>query len=71
MAAQPNDGLSPREIDVMQLVAAGKANKEIARELGIAVTTVKHHIEAIFRKYGVCTRTAAVVEWLRRRGGAE
>jgi DNA-binding CsgD family transcriptional regulator len=66
-----NDGLSPREREVIQFVARGKANKEIAVALGMATATVKGHLESIYSKYGVSNRTEAVVEWLRRQEGAE
>lgn len=52
---------TPRQLDVLGLLAAGKANKEIARELGISDLTVKIHVTAIFRKLGVATRAKAIV----------
>jgi LuxR family maltose regulon positive regulatory protein len=58
--------LTPREIEVLQLVAAGDSNPEIARKLFIAVNTVKKHITNIFGKLGVTSRTQAVArarEW--------
>jgi DNA-binding NarL/FixJ family response regulator len=71
MATQANDGLLPREREVLQLVARGKANREIAAALGMAAATVKGHLESIYQKYRVSNRTEAVVEWLRRMAGAE
>jgi ATP/maltotriose-dependent transcriptional regulator MalT len=52
--------LTPREWDVMRCVAAGKSNAEIARLLWIAPTTVRTHLENIYDKLGVHSRTAAV-----------
>jgi ATP/maltotriose-dependent transcriptional regulator MalT len=52
--------LSTREIDVLQLVAAGRSNSEVAASLFISETTVKSHLAHIFTKLGVASRTAAV-----------
>lgn len=54
-------GLTRRERDVLQLVAKGKSNREIARELGVTEGTVKVHVGGIFGKLGVSDRTKAVV----------
>ncbi|ULK98522.1 response regulator transcription factor [Bradyrhizobium sp. I71] len=59
--------LTPRQLAVLGLLAAGKANKEIARELAISDLTVKVHITTIFRKLGVTTRTQAIVALQRGR----
>lgn len=56
---QSPDKLTEREIDVLRLVARGKANKEIARELGIGEKTVKSHVSNILSKLGVSSRTQA------------
>src|SRR2546428_608165 len=60
------EALSQREHDVLQLLADGKTNKEIARELGIGAQTVKTHISHIFTKMGAADRTAAVALALRK-----
>jgi DNA-binding NarL/FixJ family response regulator len=57
--------LSPREIEVLGVVAQGNSNKEIATILGISDQTVKNHITAIMRKLAVNDRTHAVVYALR------
>ncbi|MEU6717040.1 response regulator transcription factor [Nonomuraea sp. NPDC046802] len=57
---------SPRELEVLRLVARGAANKEIARTLLISETTVKTHLKHVFAKLGVETRAAAVVVALER-----
>ena len=58
--------LSPREIEVPELVAAGRTNKEIAVKLNISNQTVKNHISSILRKLAVNDRTQAVVFAMRR-----
>jgi DNA-binding NarL/FixJ family response regulator len=63
-AAQPT--LTPREIQVMELVTEGKRNKEIAALLGISEETVQVHLKNIFVKLKVSERTAAVNVALRR-----
>ena len=60
------EALSQREHDVLQLLAFGKTNKEIARELGIGAQTVKTHISHIFTKMGAADRTDAVALALRK-----
>ncbi len=57
----PLDGLSPRERDILRGVAQGASNKEIARDYGIAETTVKIHVQHILRKLGVSSRVHAAV----------
>jgi DNA-binding NarL/FixJ family response regulator len=59
-------GLSDRELEVLQLLADGLSNKEIAARLYISVQTVKTHITHIFEKLGVRDRTEAVAAALRR-----
>jgi two-component system NarL family response regulator len=60
------DELSERELEVLHCVAAGQANKQIARTLSIAENTVKTHLGAIFFKLNVKDRTEAVVQAARR-----
>lgn len=52
--------LSPRELEILKLVATGGRNKEIALQLSISQSTVKAHLDSIFNKLGVDSRTAAV-----------
>lgn len=55
------DALSPREQDILRGIAQGQGNKEIARSLGIAETTVKIHVQHILRKLDVSSRVHAAV----------
>ena len=55
------DTLSQRELDILRGIARGQANKEIARALGIAETTVKIHVQHILRKLDVSSRVHAAV----------
>jgi two-component system NarL family response regulator len=58
--------LSPREIEVLQWVAAGKSNKEIGAQLFIAEGTVKSHVKNLLGKLAVVGRTAAIREAVHR-----
>lgn len=62
--AAPN--LTERELQILRLVAHGKANKEIAADLGISEGTVKSHVSSITSKLGVSGRTEAALEAVRR-----
>jgi DNA-binding NarL/FixJ family response regulator len=59
--------LTPRELEVLELVRAGLANKQIARRLGISERTVKAHLTSVFSRIGVVDRTQAAL-WAERRG---
>jgi DNA-binding NarL/FixJ family response regulator len=58
---QTGEPLTPRQRGVLDLLVQGKTNKEIALALGLSEGTVKIHMAAIFRYFGVNTRTAAAV----------
>jgi DNA-binding NarL/FixJ family response regulator len=62
----PRTDISEREIEVLQLVAVGMKNKEIAFELGISESTVQAHMKHILEKLGASDRTQAVTTALRR-----
>ncbi len=64
-AHAPVEALTPRELDVLRLLAEGAGNRAIGERLGISDHTVKFHLAAIFGKLGVTTRTAAVRRALR------
>ncbi len=59
--------LTERESQVIQLIAEGLGNKEIADRLDISVHTAKFHIRNTFKKMGVTTRTKAAMEFVRLR----
>ena len=59
------EALSPREIEVLRLMAEGASNKTIAWRLSISEHTVKFHVNSIFSKMGVSSRTEAVMGGLR------
>ena len=61
----PVESLTPREFEVLKLVAEGLHNREIAEQLGVTEHTVKFHLAAIFGKLGASTRTEAVRRGLR------
>jgi DNA-binding NarL/FixJ family response regulator len=61
-----DEAISPRELGVLSLMAAGKRNKEIASELSIAEDTVKMHVRNILSKLQVSDRTEAVTIAIRR-----
>jgi DNA-binding CsgD family transcriptional regulator len=61
----PVESLTPREFEVLRLVAEGLHNREIAVQLGVTEHTVKFHLGAIFGKLGASTRTEAVQKGLK------
>src|SRR5262245_14562067 len=58
--------LSPREMEILQHIAKGQSNKEVAYELGISRQTVKNHMTSILRKLAVNDRTQAALYAVRR-----
>jgi DNA-binding NarL/FixJ family response regulator len=60
------ESLTSRELAILELVAAGKANKLVAHELTLSEETVKAHLRSIFSKLGVSDRTQAVTTAFRR-----
>ena len=61
----PSDVLTPRELEVLELVQQGRSNREVAEVLYISRGTVKRHIENIMARLGVSDRTQAVVKALQ------
>jgi len=59
--------LTPRELEVLNVLIEGLTNKAIARRLNISLHTVKFHVESVFRKLDVRTRTEAVAKALDSR----
>ena len=65
--AEPErDALTPREREVLEMLAEGLSNKEIAWRMNISEHTVKFHLASVFAKLDVSTRTEAVMQGLRR-----
>lgn len=64
-SAEVSDNLSPRETEILELLVAGYFFKEIADRLGISSETVRTHVNHIYRKLHVRSRTEAVVKYLR------
>jgi len=66
-ATVPREGaaLTPRELDVLRLVAQGLGNKEIAAELDLSSHTVKYHLASVLAKLGARSRTEAVSRGIR------
>lgn len=57
-------GISEREADVMGLIARGRSNLQVARELYLSEKTVKNHVNRIYAKLGVTSRGEAIARWL-------
>ncbi len=64
-AAAPAQPLTPREVEVLAMLAEGHANKAIAARLAISEHTVKTHVGSVFDKLGVSTRAEAVASAAR------
>jgi DNA-binding NarL/FixJ family response regulator len=64
--AEPTEPLTPREREVLQMLASGLANKEIAAKLSISDHTAKFHVASILGKLGAVSRTEAVAIGIRR-----
>jgi DNA-binding CsgD family transcriptional regulator len=62
-------GLSAREAQIMALIAAGHSNGQIAASLVLAEKTVKNHVNRIYAKLGVDSRSAAISQWAPAAGG--
>lgn len=69
-ASLPHEELTEREMEVLQLIAQGKSNQEVADELFIGIKTVKYHLTNLFGKLGVEDRTQAAI-YAHRHGLAE
>jgi len=61
----PPDGLSPRELEVLRLLAAGESNAQIARRLGLSTHTIERHVANLYRKIGARGRADATAYALR------
>jgi DNA-binding NarL/FixJ family response regulator len=56
--------VSPRQSQILSLIAEGKCDKEIARGLGMSARTVDSHLQRLYQRYGVHSRAAMVAKWL-------
>lgn len=57
--------LTPRELEVLELISGGLTNAEAARRLEVSVHAIKFHLAAIYSRLGVANRTEAAVTYLR------
>jgi DNA-binding NarL/FixJ family response regulator len=64
-SADPSQGLSPREVEVLQLLARGRSTNEIAEALFVSVNTVRNHVNNVMRKLDVHSRLEAVSEGVK------
>jgi two-component system NarL family response regulator len=63
----PRPDLTPRQLEILSLIAKGRTNKEIASALGISERTVKFHVAALFKRLCTFSRTEALVVALKLR----
>ena len=61
----PLTTLTRRELEVLSDLASGRTNKQIARDLGLSLNTVKFHVRNLFQKLGVNSRGQAIALYLR------
>ncbi len=59
--------VTPRQAEILSLVARGLGDKAIADSLGVAPRTIRTHLERLFHEYGFSTRSEAVAAWLRSK----
>jgi DNA-binding NarL/FixJ family response regulator len=57
--------LTVRELEVLEAVASGMTNAEVARRLGVTIHAIKFHLAVIYRRLGVANRTEAAVAYFR------
>jgi DNA-binding CsgD family transcriptional regulator len=57
--------LTQRQTDIIELIAAGYTDKELAHQLGISSGTLRTYLDRLFRRYEVHSRAALVARWLR------
>jgi DNA-binding CsgD family transcriptional regulator len=61
--------LSPRLRQTLEGLLDGNGEKQVARQLGLSVTTVHQYVMELYRRYGVCSRAELMARWVRRGGG--
>ena len=57
--------VTPRQAEILQLVASGLSDKQIASRLGVSPRTIQSHLDRLYLEHGFHKRTAAVAAWLR------
>lgn len=62
--------LSPRQLQIVSLIAEGRCDKEIARCLGMSARTVDSHLQRLYQRHGVHSRAALVARWLLEAYGS-
>jgi DNA-binding CsgD family transcriptional regulator len=62
--------LTPRELEVLEMISSGLTNAEAAKRLDLSVHGIKFHLTEIYRRLGVTNRTEAAVSYMRLRGDA-
>ncbi|RME22220.1 MAG: DNA-binding response regulator [Deltaproteobacteria bacterium] len=65
-SGEPNPGLTPREVEILQIIAKGLSNAEAAKVLGISRATIRTHLEHIYTKLSVTNRVEAITEGIRQ-----
>jgi DNA-binding NarL/FixJ family response regulator len=61
---------SPRQAEIVSLVAGGLGDKQIAQRLGVSVSTVRTHLQRLYRDMGVHSRSRAVATWFQAQADA-
>lgn len=57
--------LSPRQEQILTLIAEGRQDKDIAQKLGVSVRTVDSHLQRLYQRHGLHSRAGLVAKWLR------
>jgi len=61
--------VTPRQAEILQLVASGLSDKQIASRLGVSPRTIQSHLDRLFLEHGLHKRAAAVAAWLAQQTG--
>lgn len=62
--------ISPRQAQILELIASGRSDKEVAAVLGLSYRTVRTHLERLYARLGVHSRAEAVARWVAWRGSS-
>ena len=63
--AAPSAPLSPRQVEILRLIAAGLTDKQVALALGVSRKTVGTHVQRLYKRLGVHSRAQALAVWSR------